>query len=733
MPWLKEFKPLQLIASVTAGLVVGAIGVTMSISYAALIFSGNLAPYLATGIGISLFSAAIICLVVAVMSSSPAGIIAMPLPPTVAVLALMAADISGKMPDQGEVTFSTVIGAIAVTSLLSGVFLLTLGWLKAGQLIRFIPYPVIGGFLAGIGWLLTKGGIQVTTGISISISNLPSLFQSELLLRWLPGLVFALVLLLIMRRYQHFLIVPIALVTAISLFYAILLVTNTSITQASAQGWLLGPFPEGNAWQPLGLQSLTQAKWSLIVSQIGSMGTIMAINTLQLLLTATSLELITDREINLNQELRGAGIANLLSGMGGGMVGSHLTSLCVLVCKMGASSRRVGICTAAVFAGMLVFGISLLSFFPKVVLGGFLLFLGCSFLVEWLYDAWFKLPKTEYFLVLVILLVIGTAGFLEGVGVGLIVATILFAINYSQINVTKHVLSGANHHSHVQRPQNQERLLQQKGQQIYILQLQGLIFFGTANQLLNQISEQLIETKEPPLRFVVLDFRQVTGLDSSAVVSFAKLKQMARKQQLKIVLTNLPLRIEQQLQKGKVLQSSDPIYEIFLDLDRGLEWCENQILEASKLRRRRFVPLVMQLQGLFVNEDEVPNFMNYLSKVQLAEGDYLFHQGDKPDELYFLESGQVSTFVEVGSGQRRRVQTLGPGTMVGEIEFHTQSCYQISAIADQSSKVYQLSTVELKKMQEQHPETALAFSELALSLLAHRLAQAHREIDTLMS
>ncbi|WP_226586720.1 STAS domain-containing protein [Microseira wollei] len=145
--------------------------------------------------------------------------------------------------------------------------------------------------------------------------------------------------------------------------------------------------------------------------------------------------------------------------------------------------------------------------------------------------------------------------------------------------MAKRVDSGVNYRSRVQRPPNQVQLLRQKGEQTYILELQGLIFFGTANKLLNQIRERLDLANEN-LRFVILDFRQVTGLESSAVLSFAKLKQIAKKQSLQLVLTDLPPTAAKQFHQGGVLETPDPVFQVFPDLDRGLEWCESQILEV---------------------------------------------------------------------------------------------------------------------------------------------------------
>ena len=740
--FLQELLPSKLLPSLTVGFVNGVIGICLGISFAALIFSGELNRYISAGVGIVLFSSAVIRAVTACLSSFPPIIADIdPLPS--AILALMATAIANRMPASAtaEEIFLTIVLAIALTSVLTGAFLLTLGLFKVGDLIRYIPYPVVGGFLAGTGWLLVQGAIQVMTDVPLGWEQLPFLLRGDVLFRWLPGLIFAVVLLVISRRYTHFSVMPASLLTATGLFYGWLLLTNTSAAQAMTQGWLLGPFPQASLWQPLTFSDLMQVNWSVVFNQLSSMTTIMVISAPAILLAASGLELMAQQDIDLNRELLAVGIANLICGLGGGMVGYHGLPDSVLVYKMGGRSRVVGLSTAVLFTAVLIFGASVFSYSPKLVLGGLLLFQGLSFLVESIYDDWFKLPKTEYFVVLLILVVIGTVGFLEGVGVGLIAAVILFVINYSQNSVTKHALSGVDYSSRVQRPFNQERLLRQKGEQVYILELQGSIFFGTANKLLNQIRQRFNDSTKEPLRFVVLDFRWVCGLDSSAVLSFVKLKQLAVKQQISLVLTNLPPALEKQLRQGGALDAEDAIApkgqrgaisKVLPDLDRGVEWCENQILEARKWRRQRFLPLAMQLKNLFTNGKEVSTFIKYLEKVQLGEGEYLFRQGEDFEFLYFVESGQVSTFIELDGGQTRRLQTLGAGTIVGEIAFYTKSGHQTCAIAEQPSKLYRLGVNKLHLMQQENPKAAAAFNEFVLSLLAERLSQAHKEIENLL-
>jgi SulP family sulfate permease len=296
----------------------------------------------------------------------------------IAVLAGSAAAINSSLSDSAdaETIFVTILATFALTAWLTGAFLLALGQFKVGELIRFIPYPAIAGFLAGTGWLLFRGSLEIMTDVKLNFSNLAVMFQTDILLRWLPGLIFAAVLVLISRRYNHWSIVPTAIVAAIGLFYLFLWTSHTSFEDAIAKGWLLETFTSGSLWQPFNQAKLIQVDWSVISTQIGDILTIAAISPIAILLNASALELAAECDIDFNRELKAAGIANLAVGVGGGLVGYHTLSDSLLVYRLGARNRLVGLVSAGVFASALFFGAATLSLFPKPILGGLLLFFG---------------------------------------------------------------------------------------------------------------------------------------------------------------------------------------------------------------------------------------------------------------------------------------------------------------------------------------------------------------------
>ncbi|MCY6490320.1 SulP family inorganic anion transporter [Leptolyngbya sp. GGD] len=729
----QELQEQSWIPILTAGLVMGiTVILTGIIPMAALVFSGELDRFLATGISLALMSAAVIGVVLALRSSF-VGMVAFLLAEEATILGAMATTIAKNMPANAtdQDILMTIVAAIAGSSVLTGAFLFALGRFRLGEIIRFLPYPVVGGFLAGLGYLITEAAFRVVTNGKYSFVNFPQLLQPETLLQWVPAVAFGILLLLVSRRPVHYLVLPGLILGAIALFYLVLALAHLSPAQALQGGWLLGPFPEGGGRNPFNLTALLQANWSLILPQFSNMAVLMLITALSLLLVCSALELMVECNIDLNQELQATGLGCLLSGLFGGMVGSPAV-LAALSGKVGARSRLTGLVTALVYLGVLLAGVSFFTFFPKPVLGGLLVYLGLDLLVLQLYDGWFKLPKIDYAIVLLIMATVVLFGFLIGVAVGLVVMIILFAWNYSQINVARHTLSGSSFSSHRKRPINQERLLQEKGDQTYVMTLQGYIFFGTANRLLNQIRQRLKATDTATLHFVILDFQWVTGLDSSAIVSFVKLKQLAHTQQFQIVFTNLSPALAKLLHQSRLLAPEDPICFEFPDLDRGLEWCENQVLSASKYRRSRFLPLSLLLKTILTEDNEqISTLMGYLETLQVEKSQPVFCQGDTPDAFYFVESGEISTFVELETGKTQRVQTLGAGTILGEVEFYTQAPYALSAIAEKSSKLYGLRTSALQTMQQAHPQLAATLSNFMMRSLANRLASVQKEITHL--
>ena len=733
--FIEEFRLQKLVPSLSAGLIVGITDVSFEISLAALIFSGVLAPFVANGIGFLLFGAFTILFLGALTSSIP-GTITIPQDTPAAILALIVAGVASNMSASAtlDVTFTTAVTAIIITSLLAGLIFILFGQFKLSSFARFIPYPVVGGFLAGTGWLLAKGGLSVMIDMSLTLENLPRLFRTDNLLHLLPGVIFALALLLLLRRTSHSLVIPGMLALAIGLFYIVLALAGISTSQAAETGWLLGPFEQEALFQPLGLSAVAQVEWPAIFSQVDKIGAVIVLSLISTLLNVSALEVAAKEDIDMNRELQSAGLANVVAGLFGSTVGYQALSLTVLTHRLNAKTRLAGVFAALVCGGTLLFGASLLSYFPKPLLGGILLFMGLSFLVEWVIDARARLPRIDYLLVLMILVAIASIGFLEGIAIGVLAAVVMFVVSYSQINAVKHALTGETYRSKVERPFAHRQTLQKRGTEIFILRLQGFIFFGTAQKLLDRIKERLNDPACPRLSFVILDFRQVVLIDSSAVFSITRMKQLAEAQNIKMVWTNLTPAITRLLEKGGLIDEEDERFIILPTLDHGLEWCENQILALQGVTDLTGVieKIERQLKYAIPELQDIKRLTKYLEKKEVKQGEYLMHQGDQPDEMYFIEAGLVSAQLELPDGNIMRLRSMRGGTTVGEMGMYLGNARTASVVADRLSIVYRLSKNALKEMEKKDPKVAALLHQWIASLLAERLADNNRTIEALL-
>ena len=725
-------KPTTTLIGLLAGLIVGVVVVIVAISFAVLIFSGDLAPVAPKGVSLGLFTAAIMAGLIALRSSFR-GMVATPQDVPAAITALIAASVAASLPAQTSLDglFATVVAAIALTTLSTGLFFLLLGLFKLGGLSRFIPYPVIGGFLAGTGWLILKGSVGVLANVPLTLANLSALLETETVIRWLPGFVFGLVLLVILRRTTHFLALPALLVGAIVVFFALLTATGTSVAEATARGWLLQPLPAGEVWRPIGPALLGQVEWATVLAEAPSMLAIMLAGMVALLLNATGLELVVERDIDLDRELRAAGAANILAGLGGGMVGFQTLALSALGHRIAPDRRLVGLISAGLCVVCLLFGSTLLTLFPIPVLGGLLLFLGLAFLVEWVWDAWFKLPRFDYLVVIAILLTIATVGFLEGVGLGITIAVILFVVNYSRIDVVKNQLSGATYTSKVQRPMKHGRALRVHGHELFILQLQGFLFFGTANQLVERLRQRMGEAGLPAVRYLLLDFRLVSGIDSSALLGFVKMRKLAESQGAGLVFVHTSPEIRSQLESNGIRDGEGVVVRWFPELDRAVEWCEDQILLARSIALEEpHLPLDQRLARVLVSVD-TSKLMGYLERMEVPAGHSLMRQDDPADDVYLVESGRITAQMKLGDGSEVRLLTMGAGAVAGQEELYQTTSRTASVVTETPSVIYRLSAGALHRMESDEPELAIALHHFMARILTERLGVLQRTLRSL--
>ncbi|MEB3210305.1 MAG: SulP family inorganic anion transporter, partial [Leptolyngbyaceae bacterium] len=410
---------------------------------------------------------------------------------------------------------------------------------------------------------------QVMTGKSLTFSHLAWFVQPEPMLHWGSGLAIALILLVMTKRSQQSLIMPGILLAATGLFYGAVNASHVPLTTIREQGWLLGPFPVGKLWQPLTHKSLEQVHWDVIGQHSSTLGLLVFVSLLSLVLTNGGIELALGRDLDLNQELRAIGIANVVAGLGSTMVGNQALPSTLLVHKMGADSRLTGIFKAVPCVVVLLLGPTFLAYFPKPILGSLLLFLGLDLLWQWLYKIWFRLGWFDYLTILITLVVINRIGFISGIGVGLGLTAIQFFYCCIQTNPIE-FNALANDDEAQDEIRSNEVISKARFNDAHVtidwVDLKGFLFFGNAAFLFQQLRSRILHPdagKTPD--YLVLNFQAVLGLDASAVLSFNKLLKLASDKHLTVIFSQVPESLQHQLKRGQGIEPGNE-YCILCDI-----------------------------------------------------------------------------------------------------------------------------------------------------------------------
>jgi len=726
-----ELAPRHALASLNAALILYLIEVIVALSVVTLIFSGSLAPFLPQAIGCVLLGNALLVAMVTLFSSYGGSIAVAQDTPGV-ILAVAAATVATSLASGAAAgaLFPTVMVLLIGCSLAMGVVYLLLGIFKLGGLVRYLPFPVMAGFLAGSGWLLIVGGVSVSSGVSFGVA----LLQADALAHWLPALLFGVALLAAARRSGSPMMLAVMFGLGLLAFYAVMAGLGHTLADLAPAGWLLGPFPEDMAWAPpLNPQTLALVDTAALWHAVPLAAPAIFVSVMALLLNTSSLELLTRRDIRLDQELKVTGMANVVSGLAGGLIGYPALSLSSVSHEMGKGRRLPGLLVALMIMGTLLVGMAALSYIPRLLLGGLLIYIGLSMLNEWLLKAWSTFSRADYAVVLAIFGIIACTDFLRGIGVGIVMTMLLFLVNYGRVDVVRHALSGITCRSRVVRAPQQTACLAAEGEQLLVLKLRGFIFFGTANKVFERVRAHVTLARERPLRHLIIDFEQVSGLDATAALSFAKLLQFTRQAGASLLLTHLPEANWAQLQRGGFDLANGGLHR-FADLDRGVEWVEEAVLAKHGLDNRSQASasrLEDALLGIVPERGRITALLGQMQRHELAAGDMLLRQGDAPDTLLLVESGQLTALLQRPGKEPLRLQTMQGANVLGELGFFLGTVRSASVVADTAAVVYSLSHAALCDLRREQPALASTMDSVVIHQLCQRVVHLTQVVDAL--
>jgi sulfate permease, SulP family len=708
-----------------AGIICSILSVAYCLSYAALIFSGPLKYWLSYGIAVTFLSAAIAAAVIALRSSLPFAI-AGPDTSTSAVTATLAAAMAAQLVAEGNTNLlpPTLI-VIALATAATGILLCCLGLSGSGRAIRFIPYPVIGGFLGATGLLMILGAIQVITDQRLTLATLGEFSTALIVSKLGAGLAVAVALQVFLSRWTNALVLPSILLAAMLAIYVTLPMSGSSLAEAQANGWMFRAQEATSVvspWQPAELRTF---HWSALPWLAGDLVAVIFVTSISLLLNTTGVEIATRREADIDRELRALGLASLLSSAFGGYVSSLSLSRTTLAYAAGATGRLTGLTVAGISAGMLVLDPGLLSYVPKYALGGLLFFAGGQLSYRWLVKSAGRLQTLDYLSLVAISLIIVKWGFIAGVMIGSVICCAMFALSASRVNAIKFSFDGSEFHSSLDRSPAELSILAAHGKELQGMALQGYLFFGTANRLYEKVKALL--AGQPNCRFLLFDFRLVVGIDSSATHSFTQIKDAADDKGVQLVLVNLTPELRRAFQAIRV--RTDNVI-VASDLDHAIESCEEAIIEAHRPDEAGF-SLHTWLAGALGSTEYADRLTKCCTRLEVQPGQEVARQGEPSLSMHFILKGRVGIFVSTDDGRVVRVRSLGPHTTAGEMGLMTGRPRSATVRAEVASTLYELPLDAYQQITLQDPMLGQALLRFAMEMLVERLSFANRTIGAL--
>lgn len=661
-------------SALTLGLIAGANVVVTVVPLGSVIFSGALAPYVVPGTRLVLLGNAIVCLVVA-LGSGFRGAVGMTPPATLVVLAGIATTLS--LPS--DALFATMIATIVIGSLATGLCATLLGAFRLANLVRFVPYPLACGFVAGIGALCFKIALSLM-GATPGLANPDSILEPFTVLNWGLGTAYGLGLFLLTRRRRSPLILPVSFVLATAVFYFVLFLPGGSLADAEANGLLLAGVSEsagGGLWPLFDPAVLGLLDWTAVAMQMPNLLALVLITLLCLVIYLGAFELAAGMELDWNNEFRTTGLASMAAGLGGTPPGCLSVPPSLRNLMFGVEMRLAGISAASFIAIVCLFGNAALRLVPTPLVGGVLMFTGATLLDTWLVKIRRRLPRPEFAVVILIFLTILFFGFLVGVGVGTLVLVGFLLTRLALVDPVASRFTARDRGSSRSRPVPDRAILRMHGERLHAYSLRGYIFFGSAHSLAERLKQSL--KAEPKPICILLDFDATTGADVSAVNGIGRFILAAHRCRTRVALCGMSKELDFGLKRDLPASTHDRLL-LAEDMDEALERCEDLVLAAhaearddqvegadSRLLEAVADDLTAYLDRQILFEDLVSDLDPWLEPVEFAAGETLAATGGRPLGALLLASGRASLFDASGN----RVAEYGPGDVIGRVDAAT--------------------------------------------------------------
>ncbi|OGS34846.1 MAG: hypothetical protein A2293_06965 [Elusimicrobia bacterium RIFOXYB2_FULL_49_7] len=661
-------------------------------------------------------------------------LITAPCAPAAAVMSVFVAESLQRGIAPEQIPFMLVM-----TALLAGLVQMAAGWLKGGRFIKYIPYPVVAGYLSGVGVLIFIAQFPKWLGVPKGVNLIHALAASDQWI-WQSIVVGGITLLSMIFSPRIIRRVPgaiIALLCGVGSYFALSLL-DPSLRQLTGNPLLIGPITSGEVHFFGNLLS----QWSLLpdfsVSALASLflpactlAVLLSVDTLK---TGLVLNALTRSRSDANRELIGQGLGNIASALACGMPGAGTMGATLVNVNSGGQTRLSSF-LEGVFAllALLLLG-RFIAWIPVAALAGILLVVA----VRMVDPKIFKLLKQrstflDFMIILAVVISAVALSLIWAAAVGLSIAIFLFLRDQIKRPVVRRKLLGSETFSKKKRIPSEMEILFSKGASTVVFELQGQLFFGTTDQLLMEIEPALAKA-----RTVILDMKRVQAVDYTAVYVLHQIEGRITEADGTLIFAALPQtshsgNIRHYLQNLGFTGEKERV-RFFESLDSALEWSEEQLLMAHTVAGiGRGQALSLAQFPFFSGVPE--STLDLLSGIALEKnyqaGEHVFKRGDQGSELYFIRQGSVKIVLPIHGSGVHHLATFGRGDFFGDMSFLDHATRSADAVAGEPLQLYVMSRDDFDRLSKPHAEVAALVFERLARMLSERLRQTNIELEAL--
>ncbi|RTL69960.1 MAG: cyclic nucleotide-binding domain-containing protein [Hyphomicrobiales bacterium] len=720
--------PRLLFLETAAGLIAATVAIAYAVGFSALIFDGPIAAGLPNGVWAILVGTAVSSAIVGVMTSIPpmaANVEAT----TISMLKVISVAVVAASVSAGEDTqqaIVNVVAAIVVATFISGVLFSVIGGSGFGRYLRFVPSAVTGGFLGATGLVVLLASLKLATGHGVATVWQALASDPGAQGKAICAVLFFVAYQVLRRVVVSPLLLPLGFIGLCALVF-VLSHAGSPFADVVAD-WFPSGAREIRPWWPMSAAAVGAVDWRTVFAAAPEMAAMAVVIVVTLVVRTSGFEVSLNRRADYDREFAAHGIASIATSLFGGAACAAAPGTTRLMADLGSTTPVSALVVTGIVLLILLAGIDLTTYFALPLLGGLLMVVGWTLTVQAIAPPLKQRAWSDLVVVCAIVVVAMTVGFAAATAIGFAFSCIMFALNYGRIGVVRRHLTRTSFSSHVSRNAEAERALRERGDKIHIYWLGGYIFFGSSDRLYEQIREQIERQRQEPVAFVVIDGAGVTGLDTAAVQSLAKLRAFCAERHIAIVYASLSPHIRDVIRGAGLI--GDKAAHIFPALNPALAWCEDRLLPAAAGPgdTADFAPWLAAEIGRPAASEAL---MAFLQRRTLELGEALYVAGSGADTIDIIATGSVS--IVVGSPHKPvEVRRMARRTVLGEMGFFRGQKRSASVIADGDVVVYTLSRGEYQRMLREMPDLAQQFLVYLIKILSDRLEFANGAVASLL-